>query len=207
MIKNIIFDLGGVIITLDDKEAFRRLNALGAKDVKLDPYTQSGIFGDLELGKLSAEDFRRELSQMVKRELTFEDCKYFWLGYRKDLPERNLNFLKELRTKGYRLILLSNTNPFMMDWALSKEFDSKGSSLEDYFDALYLSYRLGAMKPSEEFFKKMLLIEGIDPKESIFVDDGKLNVEVAKGLGLHTLCPENGSDWTGALLSMLNELG
>ncbi len=206
MIKNIIFDLGGVIITLDEKEAFRRLKELGAKDVKLDPYTQNGIFGDLELGKLSAEDFRRELSRMVKRELTFEDCKYFWLGYRKELPERNLNFLKKLRAKGYRLILLSNTNPFMMDWALSKEFDSKGSSLEDYFDALYLSYRLGTMKPSQDFFKKMLLSEGINPKESIFIDDGKLNVEVAQALGLYTMCPENGSDWTGKLSLMLNEL-
>lgn len=206
VIKNIVFDLGGVIMTLDPVEALRRFKALGLSDAEryLDAYTQSGIFGNLEEGKITAEDFRSKLSSLTGHELTFDECKHAWLGYRKDVPQRNLDLLKELRAKGYRLILLSNTNPFMMDWALSSEFDGKGSSLNDYFDALYLSYRLGIMKPAPDFFRQVLDNENILPEETLFVDDGPRNVEAAGKLGLITMCPDNGSDWTGELRSLLH---
>lgn len=206
VIKNIVFDLGGVIMTLDPAEALRRFKALGLSDAEryLDAYTQSGIFGNLEEGKITAEDFRSKLSSLTGHELTFDECKHAWLGYRKDVPQRNLDLLKELRAKGYRLILLSNTNPFMMDWALSCEFDGKGSSLNDYFDALYLSYRLGIMKPVPDFFRQVLDNENILPEETLFVDDGPRNVEAAGKLGFITMCPDNGSDWTGELRSLLH---
>lgn len=206
VIKNIVFDLGGVIMTLDPAEALRRFKALGLSDAEryLDAYTQSGIFGNLEEGKITAEDFRSKLSSLTGHELTFDECKHAWLGYRKDVPQRNLDLLKELRAKGYRLILLSNTNPFMMDWALSSEFDGKGSSLNDYFDALYLSYRLGIMKPAPDFFRQVLDNENILPEETLFVDDGPRNVEAAGKLGLITMCPDNGFDWTGELRSLLH---
>lgn len=206
VIKNIVFDLGGVIMTLDPAEALRRFKALGLSDAEryLDAYTQSGIFGNLEEGKITAEDFRSKLSSLTGHELTFDECKHAWLGYRKDVPQRNLDLLKELRAKGYRLILLSNTNPFMMDWALSSEFDGKGSSLNDYFDALYLSYRLGIMKPAPDFFRQVLDNENILPEETLFVDDGPRNVEAAGKLGFITMCPDNGSDWTGELRSLFH---
>lgn len=206
VIKNIVFDLGGVIMTLDPAEALRRFKALGLSDAEryLDAYTQSGIFGNLEEEKITAEDFRSKLSSLTGHELTFDECKHAWLGYRKDVPQRNLDLLKELRAKGYRLILLSNTNPFMMDWALSCEFDGKGSSLNDYFDALYLSYRLGIMKPVPDFFRQVLDNENILPEETLFVDDGPRNVEAAGKLGFMTMCPDNGSDWTGELRSLLH---
>lgn len=205
VIKNIVFDLGGVIMTLDPAEALRRFKALGLSDAEryLDSYTQSGIFGNLEEGKITAEDFRSKLSSLTGHELTFDECKHAWLGYRKDVPQRNLDLLKELRAKGYRLILLSNTNPFM-DWALSCEFDGKGSSLNDYFDALYLSYRLGIMKPAPDFFRQVLDNENILPEETLFVDDGPRNVEAAGKLGFMTMCPDNGSDWTGELRSLFH---
>lgn len=206
VIKNIVFDLGGVIMTLDPAEALRRFKALGLSDAEryLDAYTQSGIFGNLEEGKITAEEFRSKLSSLTGHELTFDECKHAWLGYRKDVPQRNLDLLKELRAKGYCLILLSNTNPFMMDWALSCEFDGKSSSLNDYFDALYLSYRLGIMKPAPDFFRQVLDNENILPEETLFVDDGPRNVEAAGKLGFITMCPDNGSDWTGELRSLLH---
>lgn len=78
MIKNLIFDLGGVIMTIDQNEALRRFKELGVTDIerRLDPYTQTGIFGDVEEGKVTAEEFRAELSRIVGRTLSFDDCKY-----------------------------------------------------------------------------------------------------------------------------------
>lgn len=206
MIKNIIFDLGGVVMTLDPDEAVKRFRDLGLKDAarQLDSYTQAGIFGDLEHGKISAETFRLELSRMVKHELTWEDCRHAWLGYAKEVPRRNLDALKSLRADGYRLILLSNTNPYMMSWAMSPAFDGEGHAVTYYMDACYLSYLVGAMKPDRLFFQYVLDVEQIVPEESLFLDDGPRNVEVAESMGIHTFCPENGADWTKEIYEYLN---
>ena len=116
MIRNIIFDLGGVVLTLDQSQSVRRFEALGLKDAeeRLNAYTQEGIFGDLEGGKIDAETFRQELTKLTGREATHEECAVAWRGYAKELPQRNLDALIRLREEGYRLILLSNTNPYMM---------------------------------------------------------------------------------------------
>ena len=194
-------------MTIDQNEALRRFKELGVADIerRLDPYTQTGIFGDVEEGRITAEEFRTELSRIVGRTLSFDECKYGWLGYRKEVPRRNLDMLRRLRSEGYRLILLSNTNPFMMSWALTKDFDGGTDSLEDYFDALYLSFRLGVMKPNPKFFQAVIDNEHILPGESLFVDDGPRNVEAARKLGFNTMCPVNGEDWTGKLAGMLSK--
>ena len=144
MIKNLIFDLGGVIMTIDQNEALRRFKELGVADIerRLDPYTQTGIFGDVEEGKVTAEEFRVELSRIVGRTLSFDDCKYGWLGYRKEVPQRNLDALRRLRGEGYRLLLLSKTNPVKMGWALTKEFDGRPGSTGDYFFASFFCFRV-----------------------------------------------------------------
>ena len=157
-IKTIIFDLGGVVITLDQSQAIQRFKDLGLADAeqRLDPYQQSGIFGQLEEGLITAEDFRREFSMLVGYEATMEQCAYAWQGYAKEVPQRNLAALQQLRQKGYRVVLLSNTNPFMMQWAESTDFDGHGHPLSYYFDACYLSYQLKMMKPSEMIFREVL---------------------------------------------------
>lgn len=206
MIKNIIFDFGGVIVTIDQPQAVRRFKEIGLKNAEecLDSYTQSGIFGDLEKGLISAEEFREKLSIMVGRELTLEECKYGWLGYCGELPERNLQALLRLREEGYRTILLSNTNPFMMSWADSNEFDGQGHPLAFYFDAMYRSYEVNMMKPDETFFKHVLHEERILPQETLFVDDGLLNVTSASKTGMSIFCPENGKDWTEEIYCYLS---
>jgi putative hydrolase of the HAD superfamily len=197
-VKNIVFDLGGVIMTIDQNQAVSRFKEIGLTEAEsyLDPYTQTGVFGELEEGLITAEDFRRELSEIIGKDLSFDECEYAWRGYCKELPQRNLDALVKLKQEGYRLILLSNTNPFMMHWALSDQFDRNGHSLNDYFDALYLSYQNRMMKPNEHFFRKMMMSEKILPQETLFVDDGPRNVAAASELGIHTFCPVNGADWT-----------
>lgn len=205
MIRNIIFDLGGVILTLDQPQAVRRFEALGLKDAeqRLDPYTQQGIFGDLEEGKIDAEAFRLELSKLIGREVSCDECCYAWQGYAKELPQRNLDALKKLRSEGYRLILLSNTNPYMMEWVDSPRFDGQGHGIRDYMDACYLSYEMKVMKPADSFFRRVLMAEKIPPSACLFVDDGPRNVAAASQIGIRTYCPENGADWTEEIYSYL----
>ena len=205
MIKTIIFDLGGVILTLAPEQAVARFKEIGLADAeqRLDSYTQAGIFGDLELGKISAEEFQAGISRLAGREVSYDECRYAWLGYCAELPQRNLDVLVKLRAEGYRLLLLSNTNPFMMSWVMSDEFDGHGHSLDYYMDACYMSYKMGVMKPSEEFFHRVLMTEKIMAEETLFVDDGPRNVAVASQMGIRTFCPVNGADWTGEIWEYL----
>lgn len=204
-IKNILFDFGGVILTLSPETATRRFEELGLPDAgkHLDIYTQSGIFGDLECGRISDKEFVNELSRLAGRELTWEQCQHAWLGYCKEVPGRNLEALLRLRNEGYRTILVSNTNPFMMKWALSDSFDGQGQPLGHYLDALYMSYRCGAMKPDSAFFNHVLRSEGINPSETLFLDDGRRNVEAAEKLGINTMLTVNGDDWTQEIYNYL----
>ncbi len=198
MVHTIAFDLGGVILTIDQPQAVARFKALGLDDAeeRLDAYTQRGIFGDLEHGLITAEDFRRELSLLVHRELSYEECEHAWRGYAKEVPQRNLDKLLQLKQEGYRVVLLSNTNPYMMSWAMSDRFDGRGNPLSHYLDACYLSYQLKMMKPELEIFRHLISKENIEPSKMLFVDDGPRNISAARQLGIRTFCPQNGADWT-----------
>jgi putative hydrolase of the HAD superfamily len=207
MIKNIAFDLGGVVLALSYEQAVKRFEEVGLKDARqqLDAFEQRGIFGDLESGRITAEDFRRELSKMVGRQLTMDECYQAWHGYVDHVPKRNLAELLSLRERGYKVCLLSNTNPYMMQWA-GNDFDGEGHPIGYFFDALYLSYECKVMKPRREIFEMMLQGQQATPEETLFVDDGQRNVEMAASMGMHTLCPQNNEDWTEALEAILKNL-
>lgn len=204
-IKNIAFDLGGVVIALSYEQAVRRFEEIGLKDARqhLDAFHQRGIFGDLERGIISTEEFRIELGKLIGREVSYEECLYAWHGYVEYVPQKNLQMLLKLRQLGYKVCLLSNTNPFMMQWAMSNEFDGNGHSMDYYFDNLYLSYKYKYMKPSPEIFKIMLEGQQSSAEETLFIDDGQKNIEAAKELGMKTLFPENNEDWTQPLAKLL----
>jgi putative hydrolase of the HAD superfamily len=204
-IKNIAFDLGGVVIALSYEQAVKRFEEIGLKDARqhLDAFHQHGIFGDLEQGLITAEEFRIELSKLIGKEITYKECLHAWHGYVEYVPQKNLQMLLKLRQLGYKVCLLSNTNPYMMQWAMSNEFDGQGHSLEYYFDHLYLSYQCKHMKPSPEIFQMMLDGQQASAEETLFIDDGKKNIEAAEALGMKTLFPENNEDWTEPLAKML----
>lgn len=184
-------------MTITQEAALRRFQELGLADAAtyLDAYTQKGIFGDLESGKIDDEQFRSELSRLVGRELSWDECQHAWLGYRGEVPTEKLQKIQELRKKGYRVVLTSNTNPFMMAWAEQGDFDGQGNPITHYFDTLYCSFRLRAMKPSNDFFVRILQAEQTLPDNVLFIDDGARNVAAASQMGIHTILAENGSDW------------
>ena len=205
LIRNIAFDLGGVVIALSYEQAVKRFEEIGLSDARkhLDAFCQQGIFGDLEKGVITPEEFRTEISRLVGRELSHDECRYAWHGYVEAVPQRNLQMLLRLRQLGYKVCLLSNTTPYRMPWAMSNEFDGNGHSIEYYFDHLYLSYQCKQMKPSPEIFRMMLEGQQSSPEETLFIDDGQKNIEAAKALGIQTLFPKNNEDWTKPLAKLL----
>lgn len=205
MIKNIVFDFGGVIVDIDRDKAVQAFIKLGLADAdaRLDKYHQTGIFQELEEGKLSADEFRQELGKLCGRELTMEETKQAWLGFFNEVDLRKLDYIQELKNT-HHLYLLSNTNPFVMSWACSPEFSSKAIPLNDYCDRLYLSYQVGYTKPAPQIFDFMIEDANLIPSETLFVDDGASNIQIGKELGFKTFQPENGSDWRDSLTEILS---
>lgn len=206
MIKNIVFDFGGVIADLDKQKAVEAFKSLGIQEAEkyLDPYLQSGAFLEVENGKTDAAGFIAAMQEVSRRELSFAQVQDAWLAFITGISRKKLDYILSLRDRHYNTYLLSNTNPFIMDWACSERFPW-GLPLDAYFDKMYFSYKAGFTKPDERIFKYMLGDSGIKPDETLFVEDGKANIDTAGKLGFRTYCPLNGEDWRMAVETNINE--
>ncbi len=205
-IKNIVFDLGGVIMTLSREQAVRAFVQIGVEnaDELLDACHQQGIFQEVEDGRLDAEGFRLALGKLCGRELTYDEVKQGWMGFVVEVPQYKVEYMDDLRRRGYKVYILSNTNPYIMSWARSNEF-ACGKPLDAYADGLVLSYEARSMKPDRGIFDALIKETGLIPGESVFLDDGPANVAIGKELGFITLQPENGADWREELEALLAE--
>ena len=201
MIKVIALDLGGVVVKLNFQQALRHFQEVGLADAEryLNPFQQQGFFGDLEGGRINAEEFRQELGRLTGREMTREECMYACMGFIECVPQGSLDTVTRLRQAGYRVVLLSNTNPYVMSWAMSPAFDGRGRAMSDYFDACFLSYACRMMKPDPDIFRFVLDNELIRPDELLFVDDGPRNIEVARELGIQAILATDAETWPAEL--------
>ncbi len=196
MIKNLVFDFGGVIVDIDTDNAIKCFDGLGVKNPTdyLNSYKQAGPFFALENGDITADEFVDELSLLCNRKVSYSEAQQAWMGFVVKVNTEYLEYLQLLR-KRYSLSILSNTNPFLQGWARSSEFTATGKSLDDYFDNLFLSYKMNCSKPGEEIYRKMLLEGNMNPSETLFVDDGAKNIEAARSMGINVMLVKNGEDW------------
>ncbi len=204
MIKNILFDMGGVVFVQDTAEAFRRFRGMGIDpDDYMGAYGQKDFFLDLEEGKIDADEFCRRMAKATGRpSVSWDEAQHCWLGFRKDVPVERLHFLLRLRER-YRLFLASNTNPFIMACMRSSRFSADGRPISDYFDDLYCSYEIRHCKPDAAFFEYILSDGSMQAAECLFLDDSRKNVEAAEALGLHGFLVAPDEDWTGRLGEVL----
>lgn len=206
-ITHIAFDFGGVLTPISLEEAVRRLKALGIADIEkhLNIVRQVGMFGDLESGKHTRESFLEAFrEESGNPDVTMEQLQDAFLGFFPyDVPSGNIDILNNLRSRGYRLSLLSNTNPFITHWSMSDRWDGRGHSVAYYMDSMYLSYRLGVMKPDEKIFRIYLEGENVSPENVLYIDDGKDNIEEGSALGMNCILAVPERDWTIDVLDFL----
>lgn len=208
MIRNLLFDMGGVVFRQDTAEAFRRFRAAGIDTARyMGEYGQKDFFLDLELGRIDADEFCRRMAARAGRtRVSREEARHCWLGFIRDVPMERLDALDRLRGK-YRLCLASNTNPFIMAFTRSPEFCQARRPIGDFFDRLYCSYEMGVCKPDAAFFRKVLADGGMKAGECVFVDDSGQNVLAARRLGIHGLHVAPDEDWRGRLEEFLARNG
>lgn len=184
-ITTLLFDFGGVLVDLDKQACLNAFSNLGIPDLEkyISNYAQSGLFLKLEKGQVGVDEFRSELRKMSTRTLSDSEIDAAWNSFLISIPEYKLDFLLELRKK-YRVLMLSNTNAIHFEQRAQEEFSKQGKRLEDYFDKCYLSYEIGMAKPDKDIFEHVLANENAQAHEILFLDDGALNIEVAKGFGI-----------------------
>lgn len=196
MIKNLIFDFGGVFCRADLDSCIAAFKALGFSDVEdyLNRYAQKGMFGDLEAGKITDQEFLEYVRRHTGREVTYEECRDAWLSFIAGLCEENVAQIPALKDRGYRVALLSNTNPFVASWIRNEIL---GIGLDSYIDRRhqYLSYEMKCMKPANEIFERLLAAEGFIPEETLFIDDSEANLQSARSLGIRTFLVNDGEAW------------
>lgn len=199
MIKNIIFDWGGVLIHLDRQRCADAFAEYGVEvgDELTNPYGHRRDLMNFELGMMSVDEFHDTVRRVYGEQLTDEQIDHAWNALLVGIPTYKLDTLLELK-KNYRLFLLSNTNA--LHWEEGrKQFDYKGHQMEDYFDQIFLSHEIHELKPSPEAFRKVAELAGIKPEETLFVDDLEASCKSAEALGFHTYCPKANTDWRGEL--------
>lgn len=194
--RNLLFDLGGVIMDIDRMNCVRAFERLGFTDVEsfLGEYVQKGIFSDLESGKITPAEFRAEIRRHIPGEVSDETIDRAFSDFLIGIPEHRLAALRRLRAD-HGIYLLSNTNPIMWNGRIAEEFRREGRSIGDYFDGMVTSFEAKSMKPDAEIFKTLIAKTGIDPAETLFFDDSAKNLEAAAALGFDTALVAPGTEF------------
>ena len=182
--KNLMFDLGGVIMEIERRRAVDALKAIGLSDANemLGEYGQQGIFLELELGNVTPQQWRDELRRHINCDVSDAEIDNAFMQFLIGIPIERLNELEELH-KDYRLYLLSNTNKVMWEGKILEEFKKAGHDMDFYFDGVIPSFEEHCYKPDAAIFLRAAEKFGIKPEETIFFDDSLANVEAAQALG------------------------
>ena len=206
MIKAIIFDMGGVLVDLDIedcKKVFKE--TLGYDDIDhiIDACHQKGIYGDLEEGTLSAEEFRSIVLAGSRPgstpEMVDEAMSHILVG----IQPYKVQMLKKLAQE-YDLYMLSNNNAICLPYSRAM-FADAGIPLEDIFKKCFFSFEMKALKPSSAFYKAVVEQIGLPAEEMFFIDDSQRNVDGSIAAGLPAVYYEPGTDLEALISGVLNK--
>ena len=184
-IRNIIFDLGAVLLNIDYNRTRTAFIDLGYTDFD-NMYSQfkgNDFFDKLETGHLPNESFFEYILGIGNGKVTKDQVAEAWNAMLLDFRTESLDFLKKLSGK-HKLFLLSNTNAIhkpVFEKILEKQTGS--ASLDSYFTKAYYSHLVGMRKPNEDIFKFVLSDAGINTEDTLFIDDLDKNITTAKNLG------------------------
>ncbi len=196
-IRNIIFDLGGVLVSLDQQRCIEALRKLGVDAITryVAERRTEDLFYEAEVGAITQHEFCEEVRRLTAVAVRDEDIVWAWNQLLGTISEERKQKLWQLRQKGFRLFLLSNTNVMHWQHCASELFPYRNRVVEDYFERVFLSYEMHLAKPDPEVFSRVLATAGIDPSETLFIDDSAANCEAAETLGIHTYHNEHIDDW------------
>jgi len=183
-IKNIIFDLGGVLLNIDPEKTIEAFSKLGMQQLIGDKgltYDRE-IFYQMEQGKITSEEFRNGIRQLLPSQVSSDEIDDAWTAMLLDFPAVRVELLKKLRND-YKIYLFSNTNAIHVEKFHSIYRNQHGFEVSTLFEKDFYSNEIGYRKPMPESFHEIVKLSGIRPHESLFIDDSLQNVESANAVG------------------------
>jgi len=189
--KNIIFDLGGVILNLDYNktvEEFKRHIPDLDESVFFGKEHQLSFFSKYEIGQISTEVFKKDFLENYKIKMTDEEFKYCWNAMIYDFPIERIVLIERLRGLGKKVYLLSNINE-LHEYAVENSFSrlKLATSFRDLFNKLYYSHRIGLRKPKQDIFEFVLRDSSLVKEETLFIDDSQHHVIGARKAGIDSI--------------------
>ncbi len=180
-IRTCFFDMGNVLVHFSHDRMCENIANLSGLDV---PTIKSFLMNDgrqwaMERGEMSEEDFGRELQSIATKPFSLPELQHaaaniFWLN------DSIVPILQQLRSRGIRLILLSNTSITHLRF-IEREFD-----VLNYMDDRVASFEVGVMKPDARIFEVALEKAGNDPSECFYTDDIAPYIAQATSMGIHS---------------------
>jgi glucose-1-phosphatase len=187
-IKNIIFDLGGVIMNIDFKKTENAFAQLGFTDFKqyMTQFHITPFFEDYETGRIDDAAFVKGIQEIAAQPLTEQQVIGAWNALLLDFPPARLALLEQIKTD-YRIFLLSNTNSLHYQ-AFQQTLEAQiGKRLEAIFEKTYYSHTAHLRKPHAAIYQLVLDENNLQPAETLFIDDTASNFSGAEELGIQTL--------------------
>ena len=200
-IKALIFDMGGVLVDLDIedcKKAFKEGLGYHKIDDIIDACHQKGIYGELEQGLLTGDEFRKIVLSESRPGSKPEDVDKAMYHILVGIAPEKVRLLKDLAAE-YDLYLLSNNHEICLPRARGI-FEQAGIPLDKIFRKCFYSFEMKALKPSESFYKAVVEQIGIPSEQMLFIDDSSANVEGSIAAGLPAIYYKPGTD-LGAVIS------
>ncbi len=191
MIKNIIFDFGGVLYDIDHRLSKIAFEKLGVKnfDHLYGHQEQTDLFEQLERGELREDEFRDALSFFLPNKTSNKQIDEAWSALLIGFKKERIDLLKKI-SPNYRLFLLSNTNIIHYKQFIT-ELD-KYTDFRSLFQDVWFSHEKQMRKPEERFYLGLIKKHRLKPEETLFIDDLDVNIEAAKKLGIQTHYLSNG---------------
>jgi len=195
-IRNIIFDLGGVILNLSIDTTLQHLARIAGIPIEkiVESYSSRSEFMQYEKGLMDDAEFRsalRKIYSIDEPDSMIDTC---WNAMLLDIPPRRIELLKQLK-ETHRTFLLSNTNAIHVKCFNQSLHEEHGlESLDDLFEKVYYSHTLRMRKPDAEIYEHVLRENNLKPSETLFLDDNQKNIEGAKSVGIQTYWVRNPED-------------
>jgi glucose-1-phosphatase len=189
-VKNLIFDLGGVILDLavdETLKCFASLSKMPGEKVH-EIYFSAPGFLEYEKGLMDDKAFRDYVRATYQISASDEAIDNSWNAMLRGIPQIKLDLLMRLQGE-FQVYLLSNTNAIHVHHINSSMLPrlSEGKMLDDYFHKAYYSHKMGKRKPDAEIFEQVLDENQLVPEQTLFLDDYAVNIEGAKSLGIKTI--------------------
>lgn len=178
MIKNIIFDLGNVLIGFKPEEFINKNIKEEYREKFFNVVFKGQEWADLDRGVLEYSDAVKIFSERVPE--CSSEIKKLFDNYILDVLEpieKNIEIMKSLKGK-YKLYVLSNFHYPAFDYIF------KNWEFFKYFDGKIVSGHCKLLKPEKEIYELLCSTYSLNPDECVFIDDTKVNIEAAEKFGI-----------------------